>query len=178
VVDVEQQIRDRLVRDSKAYVFLIGCRQTTREAAADGLVRHSHGDPDRLRAAAAQLRAEDPSAARALALLDAAAVETAETPPAPEPRRCWPPWGAGWFSEPTRRTGTVRDTDYMRLRGPGGITVEQVDFVDKAGHRQRVLRARQHGVFLGDFRSVEELAKVLDVSELTEDDDPGQDPAG
>ena len=62
-----------------------------------------------------------------------------------------------------------------RLPGPGGITVEQVDFEDKAGHRLRVLRARQYGVFLGDFRSIEELAKVLDVSGLVEDD-PGQNP--
>ena len=66
--------------------------------------------------------------------------------------------------------------------GCGGravITVEQVDFEDKAGHRQRVLRARQYGVHLGDFRSVEELAKVVDVSELVEEDEPrtGRDPA-
>ena len=105
MVDVEQQIRDRLVRDSKTYVFQIGCRQTTREAAADGLVRLAHGDPDRLRAAAAQLLAEDPSASQALALLDAATVETAGTPPAPQPQRRWPPWGAGWFgrTEPPNR---------------------------------------------------------------------------
>ena len=82
--------------------------------------------------------------------------------------------GAGWFSKRTRRATTRSDTDYVRLRGPGGITVEQVDYEDKAGHRQRVLRARQYGVHLGDFRSVEELANVVDVSELVEEDSPGQ----
>ncbi len=38
------------------------------------------------------------------------------------------------------------------------------------------LRLPRYGVFLGDFRSVEELGKVLDVAALT--DDPGQDPPG
>ena len=37
-----------------------------------------------------------------------------------------------------------------------------------------MLRARQYGVHLGDFRSVEELANVVDVSELVEEDSPGQ----
>lgn len=62
-----------------------------------------------------------------------------------------------------------------RLRGPGGITVEQVEYVDRAGYRRRVLRLRQYERHLGDYGSVEALAKVVDVGGLVEDDDDQAD---
>ena len=63
----------------------------------------------------------------------------------------------------------------MRLAGPGGVTVEPVDYTDKLGHRQCVLRLRRHGVWIGDFRTVEELGKHVAIGELREEErhDPG-----
>ena len=63
----------------------------------------------------------------------------------------------------------------VRLAGPGGVTVQHVTYTDKLGHTRRVLRLKRHGVFVGDYRSVEELGRVVDVSTLRED---GDDPAG
>ena len=62
-----------------------------------------------------------------------------------------------------------------RLRGPGGITVEQVELRGQ-GRAPAAGAAGCGGTasHLGDFSSVEELAKVIDVSELVEEDDPGQ----
>ena len=57
------------------------------------------------------------------------------------------------------------------LRGPGGITVEAVEYIDSLGYRWRVLRGWQYERHLGDFGSVEALAKVIDVSKLVEEDD-------
>ena len=58
----------------------------------------------------------------------------------------------------------------VHLSGPGGVTVEQVTYTDKLGYRRRVLRLRRHGVFLGDYSSVEELARHVDLETLREDD--------
>jgi hypothetical protein len=60
----------------------------------------------------------------------------------------------------------------VHLSGPGGVTVEQVTYTDKLGYQRRVLRLRRQGVFVGDFRSVEELARHVDLSTLREDDGP------
>ena len=60
----------------------------------------------------------------------------------------------------------------VHLRGPEGVTVEQVTYTDKLGYQRRVLRLRRSGVFVGDFRSVEELARHVDLSTLREDADP------
>ncbi len=62
----------------------------------------------------------------------------------------------------------------VRLTGPGGVTVEHVTYTDKLGYERRVLRLKRHGVFVGDFRSVEELGRHVDVATLREDEpDPG-----
>jgi hypothetical protein len=57
----------------------------------------------------------------------------------------------------------------VRLTGPGGVTVEHVTYRDKIGHTHRVLRLKRHGVFVGDFRSVEELGRQVDVATLREE---------
>ena len=58
----------------------------------------------------------------------------------------------------------------VKLTGPGGVTVEHVTYTDKIGYTRRVLRLKRHGVFIGDFRTVEELGKHVDVGTLTEEE--------
>lgn len=57
----------------------------------------------------------------------------------------------------------------VHLRGPGGVTVEHVTYTDKLGYQRRVLRLRRNGVFLGDFPTVEALARQVDIATLEED---------
>jgi hypothetical protein len=61
----------------------------------------------------------------------------------------------------------------VKLTGRGGITVEHVTYTDKLGHTHRVLRLKRHGVFVGDYRSVADLAREVDVASLREDGEPG-----
>ena len=56
------------------------------------------------------------------------------------------------------------------LAGPEGVSVEQVTYADKLGYRHRVLRLRRHGVFVGDYGTVEELSRHVDLAALREDD--------
>jgi hypothetical protein len=58
----------------------------------------------------------------------------------------------------------------VRLTGPGGVTVEHVAYTDKLGYQRRVLRLKRHGVFVRDFRSVEELGRHVDVAGLQQDE--------
>jgi hypothetical protein len=60
----------------------------------------------------------------------------------------------------------------VKLTGPGGVTVEHVTYTDKIGYTRRVLRLKRHGVFIGDYRTVEELGKQVDVGTLTEEEPP------
>ena len=63
----------------------------------------------------------------------------------------------------------------VQLTGPGGVTVEHVTYADKLGYQRKVLRLRRSGVFIRDFRTVEELAKEVDLATLRE---AGTGPAG
>ena len=58
----------------------------------------------------------------------------------------------------------------VQLTGPGDVAVEHVTYTDKLGHTRRVLRLKRHGVFVGDYRSVEELGREVDVAALREDE--------
>lgn len=62
----------------------------------------------------------------------------------------------------------------VRLTGPGGVTVEHVTYTDKLGYVRRVLRLRRHGTFVGDYRTVDELAKggEVDLATLREEEPP------
>jgi hypothetical protein len=62
----------------------------------------------------------------------------------------------------------------VRLTGPGGVTVEHVTYTDKLGHTRRVLRLKRHGVFVGDFRTVDELGRHVDVTTLREESEEDQ----
>jgi hypothetical protein len=59
---------------------------------------------------------------------------------------------------------------HVKLTGPGGVTVEHVTYTDKIGYTRRVLRLKRHGVFIGDYRTVEELGRQVDVGTLTEEE--------
>jgi hypothetical protein len=54
----------------------------------------------------------------------------------------------------------------VRLTGPGDVTVEHVTYTDKLGYVRRVLRLERQGGFVGDFRTVEELGRHVDVGTL------------
>ncbi len=62
----------------------------------------------------------------------------------------------------------------VHLTGPDGVTVEHVTYTDKLGYHRRVLRLRRYGVFIGDFRTVEELARHVDLATLREEDGSGE----
>jgi hypothetical protein len=49
------------------------------------------------------------------------------------------------------------------------VSVEHVTYTDKLGHTRRVLRLKRHGVFVGDYRTVDELARHVDVGALREE---------
>jgi hypothetical protein len=58
----------------------------------------------------------------------------------------------------------------VKLVGPNGVSVEQVTVVWNDGNPPRqVLRLRRHGRFVGDDRTVQELARHVDVATLVEE---------
>jgi hypothetical protein len=46
-----------------------------------------------------------------------------------------------------------------------------VSYVDKMQIHRRVYRLKRHGTWVGDYKSADELAKVVDLAELVEDRD-------
>ena len=88
---VEQDIRDRLIREARGFPQMIRDRKTEAELAIGMLVRTAFGSAERLAAAVEQLERDDPDATEALALLRRA-VRRAADPPEPEkPRPSSPP---------------------------------------------------------------------------------------
>jgi hypothetical protein len=81
-------------------------------------------------------------------------------------RKNWPP-----YSLVCELATKVKATHLgeVKLRGPNGETVEAVSYVDKMQTRRQVYRLKQHGVWIGDYKSVEELGKHVDLSTLVED---------
>jgi hypothetical protein len=61
----------------------------------------------------------------------------------------------------------------VRLRGKSGEVVDLIAYTDIAGRDRRVYRLRRHGVFIGEYRTPEELGKAVDLATLVEDD-PGR----
>jgi hypothetical protein len=57
----------------------------------------------------------------------------------------------------------------VKMRGPNGV-VDVIRYRDKMQQTRRVYRLRQHGVFVGEYKTPDELGKVVDVAELVEDD--------
>jgi hypothetical protein len=52
--------------------------------------------------------------------------------------------------------------------------VDVIRYQDKMRYDRRCNRVSRHGVFVGEYKTAEELGKVVDVAELVEDDGPGQ----
>jgi len=66
-----------------------------------------------------------------------------------------------------------------RMRGPNGEVVYVIRYRDKMGYDRRCYRLSRHGVFIGEYKSPDELANVVNLGELVEDDDdPGEDTPG
>ena len=56
------------------------------------------------------------------------------------------------------------------MRGPNGEVVEVIRYVDKLGYDRKVYRLSRHGVFIGEYKTPEELGTVVDLARLVEDD--------
>jgi hypothetical protein len=58
----------------------------------------------------------------------------------------------------------------VKLRGQNGEVVDVVAYRDKLGYDRKVYRLHQHGVFVGEYKTPQELGQVVDLATLTEDD--------
>ena len=58
----------------------------------------------------------------------------------------------------------------VRMRGPNGVVVDVIRYRDKLGYDRRCYRLSRHGVFVGEYKTPEELGKVVDLAELVEAD--------
>jgi len=63
----------------------------------------------------------------------------------------------------------------VKLRGPNGETVEVVAYVDKMQTHRQVYRLQRHGVWVGDYKTVDEFGKHVDLATLVEDTAAGSD---
>jgi hypothetical protein len=87
----------------------------------------------------------------------------------------WPPYGL--VCELASKVKAVHLGE-VKLWGPDGETVEVVSYVDKMQTRRDVYRLRRRGTFIGDYRTVDELGKHVDLSTLVEDSAGGANEAG
>ena len=58
----------------------------------------------------------------------------------------------------------------MRMRGPDGVVVDVIRYRDKMQQDRRCYRLTRNGVFVGEYKTPEELGKVVDLAELVEDE--------
>jgi hypothetical protein len=56
----------------------------------------------------------------------------------------------------------------VRMRGPRGEVVDVIRYRDKMQQDRRVYRLTRHGVFVGEYKTPDELAKVINLAELVE----------
>ena len=83
-------------------------------------------------------------------------------------RKDWPPYSL--VCELVIKAKAVHLGE-VKLRGPNGETVEAVSYVDKMQTRRQVYRLQRHGVFIGDYKTVDELGRRVDLPTLVEDVD-------
>ena len=60
----------------------------------------------------------------------------------------------------------------VELRGPNGKVVDVIAYRDKIGYDRRVYRLHQHGRFIGEYKTPEDLGRMVDLAELVEEE-PG-----
>jgi hypothetical protein len=58
----------------------------------------------------------------------------------------------------------------VRMRAPDGVVVDVIRYRDKMQQDRRVYRLTRHGVFVGEYKTPEELGEVVDLAELVEDE--------
>ena len=58
----------------------------------------------------------------------------------------------------------------MHMRGPNGVVVDVVRYTDTLGYDRKVYRLHQHGSFIGEHKTPEELGKMVDLAELVEEE--------
>jgi hypothetical protein len=49
----------------------------------------------------------------------------------------------------------------VRMRGPGDVVVDVIRYRDRLGYDRRCYRLSRHGVFVGEYKTPEELGKVI-----------------
>jgi hypothetical protein len=89
-------------------------------------------------------------------------------------RKEWPPYSL--VCELVTQAKAVHLGE-VKLRGPDGMTVEVVAYVDKMQTHRQVYRLTQHGRWIGDDKTVDELDRKVDLSTLVEDADGSDRPA-
>jgi hypothetical protein len=58
----------------------------------------------------------------------------------------------------------------VRMWRPNGVVVDVIRYRDKMRQDRRVYRVTEHGTFVGEYKTPEDLAKVVDLAELVEDE--------
>ena len=64
------------------------------------------------------------------------------------------------------------------MTGPNGEVVDVIRYRDKLGYDRRCYRLTRHGVFVGEYKTPEELGRVVDLAEMVEEDESGRDRPG
>ena len=65
----------------------------------------------------------------------------------------------------------------VRMRGPNGEVVDVIAYRDKMQQDRKVYRLTRHGVFIGEYKTAEELGKHVDLATLVEDAGGSDQPA-
>jgi hypothetical protein len=81
-------------------------------------------------------------------------------------RKAWPPYAL--VCELAAKVKAVHLGE-VRMRGASGEVVDVITYVDKMQQTRRVYRLTVHGVFVGEFKTVEELGRKVDLAKLVED---------
>jgi len=58
------------------------------------------------------------------------------------------------------------------MRGPNGVVVDVIRYTDTHGYDRRVYRLSRHRMFIGEYKTPEDLGKHVDLATLVEDDSP------
>jgi hypothetical protein len=82
-------------------------------------------------------------------------------------RKAWPPCAV--VCEQATKVKAVHLGE-VRMRGPEGVVVDVIRYRDKMQQDRRCYRLTRHGVFIGEYKTPEELGKVVDLARFVEDE--------